>query len=346
MTAWRVLACLLLTVATPAWSQPPEWRDESSHKLTLVEVEDGVRLEVLDWGGSGRALLLLAGLGDTAHVFDDIAPMLATRYRVVGVTRRGHRGSSAPAPSPGSGYTIARLAEDLVRVMDAVGLQRPVVAGHSFAGEEMHILGARHADRVAGLIYVDAAFDRADRFEAHEAATRALPGAPRPAAADLASFAALRSFLSTTWGSPGPGPEARLRARYVANADGSVRPWAPEPHVMQALSAEMKAMTTAYTPERIRVPALAIYAAPASTAEMMRPWYHADDAAVRERVETLYRLERENVARHAKWFAAFAERGRVTELSGGHDLVVSHPREVVQQIDAFVSSLPATPASR
>ncbi len=336
MSAWHVLACLLVTVATPAWSQPAEWRDESSHKITLVEVEDGVRLEVLDWGGSGRALLLLAGLGDTAHVFDDVAPTLATRYRVVGVTRRGHRSSSSP-----TGYTIARLAEDLVRVMDALGLQRPVVAGHSFAGEEMHVLGARHANRIAGLIYVDAAFNRADRFEEHEAATRALPGGPRPAAADLASFAALRAFLTRTLGPP--GPEARLRARYVANADGSVRgPWAPEPHVMQALSAEMRAMTTAYTPERIRVPALAIYAAPASTAEMMRPWYQADDPTVRGRVETLYRLERENVARHAKWFTAFAERGRVTELSGGHDLVVSNPREVVQQIDTFVSSLPAT----
>jgi pimeloyl-ACP methyl ester carboxylesterase len=234
---------------------------------------------------------------------------------------------------------MVRLAEDLVRVMDAVGLQRPIIAGHSFAGEEMHVLGARHAGRIAGLVYVDAAFDRADRFEAYEAATRAMPAAPRPQPADLASFTALRAFLERNIGSP--GPEARLRARYVANADGSVRgPWSPDAAVMQAYSAEMRAMTTAYTPERIRVPALAIYAAPASAAEMMRPWYQADDPAVRERVETLYRLERENVARHARWFAAFAEGGRVAQLSGGHDLFVSNPRDVVQQIDAFVSSLP------
>ena len=180
----RVLACLLLVIATPAWSQPAEWRDQSSHKTTLVEVEDGVRLEVLDWGGSGQALLLLAGLGDSAHVFDDVAPTLAARYRVVGVTRRGHPRSSSPA----SGYTTARLAEDLVRVMDAVGLQRPVVVGHSFAGEEMHVLGARFASRIAGLVYVDAAFDRADRFQDYEAASRAMPAAPRPQPADLVSF--------------------------------------------------------------------------------------------------------------------------------------------------------------
>jgi len=338
MTVQRVLVCLLLAMSTPAWAQPGEWRDESSHTATLIEVEDGVRLEVLDWGGSGRELVLLAGLGDTAHVFDDIAPALATRYRVIGVTRRGHPRSSAPA----SGYTTVRLAEDIVRVMDAVGLKRPVVAGHSFAGEEMHVLGARYADRIAGLIYVDAAFNRADRFEEHEAATRAMPAPPRPEPADLASFAALRAYLTRTQGSP--GPEARLRARNVAKADGSIRgPWSPDAQVMQAFSAEMRTMTAAYTPERIRVPALAIYAAPASATEMMRPWYPADDPALRERVQTLYRLERENVARHARWFAAFAERGRVAELSGGHDLFVSNPREVLQQIDAFVASLPATP---
>jgi pimeloyl-ACP methyl ester carboxylesterase len=330
-----VLACLLLAFAAPASSQTAEWRDESSHTARLVEVEEGVRLEVLDWGGQGRALVLLTGLGDSAHVFDDIAPALAARYRVVGVSRRGHPGSSSPV----SGYTTARLAADIVRVMDVVGLPRPIVVGHSFAGEEMHVLGARHASRIGGLIYVDAAFDRADRFAEHEAANRGLPPPPRPGPADLASFGAVRAYLTRTQGSP--GPEARLRARYVANPDGSIRgPWSPDAHVMQAYSAEMKAMTTAYEPERIQVPALAIYAVPVSASDLMRPWFKADDAALRERVETLFPLERENVARHARWFTAFAARGRVAELAGGHDLVVANPREVRQQIDAFVSSLP------
>jgi hypothetical protein len=110
---------------------------------------------------------------------------------------------------------------------------------------------------------------------------------------------------------------------------------------MQAYSAEMRAMTKEYMPERIKVPALAIYAAPKSANELMRPSFKADDPAVRERVEALYPLERENVARHARWFAAFAERGRTVELSGGHDLIVTNPREVLQQIDAFVAQLQA-----
>jgi len=46
------------------------WKDPSPHAVRFVSVGDGVRLEVLDWGGSGRAVVLLAGGGDTAHVFE------------------------------------------------------------------------------------------------------------------------------------------------------------------------------------------------------------------------------------------------------------------------------------
>src|SRR5262245_47992689 len=150
-----VLSVLWLLIAS---SQQIEWKDPSPHTLKSVTVDEGVSLEVLDWGGAGPELVLIAGLGDAAHVFDDIAPALAKRYRVVGVTRRGHPGSSAPT----TGYTFARLAEDVVRVMDALDLKNPVVVGHSFAGEEMHVLGARYSNRIAGLVYVAAASDRGD----------------------------------------------------------------------------------------------------------------------------------------------------------------------------------------
>jgi pimeloyl-ACP methyl ester carboxylesterase len=300
-----------------------------------VTVEDGVHLEVLDWGGSGPALVLLAGLGDTAHVFDDFAPMLTASYRVLGVTRRGHGRSSAPA----TGYAVARLAEDVVRVMDAAGVNRPVVVGHSFAGEELHLLAARHSGKIAGVVYIDGAFNRADGSEDYDAVARTLPPPPAPGPADRASFTALRSFLVSVQGAA--GPEAHLRARYLANADGTIaRQWAPDPPVRQALSAEMQAMSKAYNPERIRVPALAIYAAPKSPADLMRPWYPADDPALRERVETLYRLARERFTRHARWFQAFAERGRVSEIPGTHYLFLGSPRDVRREIDSFVSSLP------
>jgi pimeloyl-ACP methyl ester carboxylesterase len=325
-----------------------EWEDPSPHTTRFVTVEDGVQLEVLDWGGTGPALVLLAGGGATAHHYDDFAQALTDRYRVVGLTRRGHRGSTA---APG-GYGFARLAEDVLHVIDSMGVRNPVVIGVSFAGEEMHILGARHSAKIRGLVYVDAAFDRgdADDEETFNAVARTVPTAPSAQSNDLASFKALRAHLEKYGGA---GPEAYLRTRYRTNPDGSIAGlWAPERSIFQAMTRELRAAYNPYSPERIRVPAVAIYAVPKSADDLMlrgssdrSPFPElvdsaAADPALRERVEKLYLLTRARVLKHAEWFEAFAEGGRVVELSGNHDLIVSNPREVLEQIDAFVSSLP------
>lgn len=99
-----VTLCVVLAQVTSASPQQMEWKDLSPHVVKSVPVDHDVQLEVSDWGGSGPALVLLAGLGDTAHVFDDFAPMLTARYRVVGVTRRAHGQSSAPVT--GYGFVI------------------------------------------------------------------------------------------------------------------------------------------------------------------------------------------------------------------------------------------------
>src|SRR5260221_4400087 len=74
----------------------PAWRDPSPHRGTTVTVDREVTLEVLDWGGTGRPLVLLAGLGNTAHVFDDFAPRLPALGHIYGITRRGFGASSVP----------------------------------------------------------------------------------------------------------------------------------------------------------------------------------------------------------------------------------------------------------
>jgi len=155
-----VPAFVILLVSLP-WrlpaQQPARWHDPSPHKIQFVTVDDNVKLEVLDWGGSGRSLVLLAGLGNTAHVFDDFAPKLTSAYHVVGITRRGYGASSVPD----SGYSADRLGDDVLAVLDALKLNRPVLVGHSIAEEELSSVGTRHPDRVAGLIYLDAAYSHA-----------------------------------------------------------------------------------------------------------------------------------------------------------------------------------------
>lgn len=147
-----VALILLLARLTPA-QEAAGWRDPSPHSSQFVMVDKNVSLEVLDWGGSGRPIVLLAGLGITAHVFDDFAPKLAGTYHVYGITRRGFGASSAPA----SGYSADRLGDDVIAVIDSLKLNGAVLAGHSIAGEELSSIGTRHPEKVSGLIYLEAA---------------------------------------------------------------------------------------------------------------------------------------------------------------------------------------------
>ena len=91
------------------------WRDPSPHRTRFVTVDSSVRLEVLDWGGSGRPIVLL-GCYLSAHVYDDIAPKLTDRFRVYGITRRGLGASDKPA----SGYSVQRSADDVVEVLESL----------------------------------------------------------------------------------------------------------------------------------------------------------------------------------------------------------------------------------
>ncbi len=82
--------------------------------------------------GPGRPLVLLAGGGYTAHVFDEFAPKLAASYHVYGTTRRGFGASGFAA----SERTLNPLRDDVLTVVDALKLSRSVLVGHSIAGAE------------------------------------------------------------------------------------------------------------------------------------------------------------------------------------------------------------------
>lgn len=146
-----VIFCL---AAATCVAQEAVWRDPSPHSARFVTVDNNVQLEVLDWGGSGRALVLLAGLGNTADVFDEFAPKLTSAHHVFGITRRGFGLSSAP---PG-GYSADRLGDDVLEGLHSLKVEQPVLVGHSIAGEELSSIATRHPEQISGLIYLDAAY--------------------------------------------------------------------------------------------------------------------------------------------------------------------------------------------
>jgi pimeloyl-ACP methyl ester carboxylesterase len=139
-------------------TEESSWRrDRTSHTIRFVDVEKGVKLEVVDWGGTGRPLILLAGGNNHAHSFDRFAPKLTSTYHVYGITRRGSGTSSAPLPTRAN-YDADRLGDDVVAVIAALGLDKPILVGHSLAGQELSSVGSRHPDKVAGLVYLDAGY--------------------------------------------------------------------------------------------------------------------------------------------------------------------------------------------
>src|SRR5205823_12304973 len=187
------------------------WQDPSPHTVEFVTVDANVRLEVLDWGGAGRSLVLLPGGGDTAHVFDGFAPKLAASYHVYGITRRGFGASSVPA----SGYGADRLGDDVLAALDSLKLTRPVLVGHSLGGEELSSVGSRYSKRVAGLVYLDAAYQyafdngRGGTLDELQKGANPQPSPPSPNASDLASFSSLQAWFTRIYGVTPPEAEFR-----------------------------------------------------------------------------------------------------------------------------------------
>src|SRR5712691_11599016 len=154
----RALGLALLVtqavVAQPAPQSAPTWRDPSPHHVRWITVDSSVRLEVLDWGGSGPRLVLL-GCYLTAHVYDEFAPKLANQFHVYGITRRG----IGAADHPAGGYELQRSADDVLEVIDSLKLQKPILVANSCGGWVQTLLAAQHSDRLGGLVYLDAAED-------------------------------------------------------------------------------------------------------------------------------------------------------------------------------------------
>ena len=126
-------------------------------KTGFIEI-DGGQLQTLDWGGSGPALVFLAGYANTPHFFDSLARALTDRFHVLGLTRRAHGASAQPV----SGYDVPTLARDAIGLLDAFGLEKATFAGHSFAGVELCCLADLHPTRIDKLVFLDTLYEYTD----------------------------------------------------------------------------------------------------------------------------------------------------------------------------------------
>jgi pimeloyl-ACP methyl ester carboxylesterase len=307
------------------------WHDPSPHSVRFVTVDKSVPLEVLDWGGTGRTLVLLAGGGNTAHVFDDFAPKLTNQYHVVGITRRGFGASGFRSDD----NTADTLGKDVLDVLDALKLEKPVLIGHSFAGLEMSSVANQHPERVAGLVYLDAAysyaFDNGKGADVMDMMKLNAPQPPGPQKQDLASFAAYRAYVGSIDGFA--IPEAEFHFQRKARWFGRVGDYIDYPGgsmLMAVLSAGNK-----YT--QIPAPACFIYASPHSLGQWVEK--NPDPAVQADARKYSATLEAMDAKQIASVREAFPGDTMITIPGANHYVFMTNEAEVLQAIRAFVSGL-------
>jgi pimeloyl-ACP methyl ester carboxylesterase len=161
----------VLFIALIQSATPQTWTDPSPHHIQFITVAPDVRLEVIDWGGKGKTIVFLAGLKNTAHIFDDYAPQFTDSYHVIGITRRGFGASSQPMSK-----SLRTWVDDIHTVLDYLKISRAILIGHSIAGNELTKFASIYPSRVEKLVYLDAAYDYVDML-------KSMPEYPSPPAA-------------------------------------------------------------------------------------------------------------------------------------------------------------------
>jgi non-heme chloroperoxidase len=333
-----VAACILsgtiLGAQQHATNEAAKTDDQSPHSVQFIAVEKDVRLEVLDWGGSGRPLILLAGLGATAHGFDDFAPKLTASYHVYSITRRGFGASSAPKPDC-ENYSADRLGDDVLAVMDALKIERPILFGHSIAGEELSSIGTRFPERVAGLIYLDAGYAYA-YYDDHAAQGEWM----------FDTFALQKEL--NQYGSPGAPHDKKAEIDHLLKISLPRFEKALEEHQKQLQEMPDDAAGPPDTPQMrinvailhgfqiykgVRCPALAIFADP----HQLPPNAGSDPA----KRAAMVAKDLASTSAQADAFQAGNPSARVVRLpNASHWVVGTNEADALREMNAFIAKLP------
>ncbi|MEJ1962736.1 MAG: alpha/beta hydrolase [Gammaproteobacteria bacterium] len=115
---------------------------------------NGIRINLDDQGKGDLALVFLHYWGGSTRTWKHVIPPLAKFYRTIAVDHRGWGDSDAPA----DGYTLADHANDTLGVIEALGLKRYVVIGHSMGGKVAQFLASRRPAGLVGLVVMGSAF--------------------------------------------------------------------------------------------------------------------------------------------------------------------------------------------
>lgn len=121
---------------------------------TGVFEANGINIHYLRTGGDKPPIVLLHGLMTNGACWTPLARMLEEDYDVIMPDARGHGNSSAP----NKGYCYYNLANDVLSLIEILGLKGPMLLGHSMGGMTAALVASRNPKRLRGLILADPTF--------------------------------------------------------------------------------------------------------------------------------------------------------------------------------------------
>jgi pimeloyl-ACP methyl ester carboxylesterase len=298
--------------------------DNTPHAVRMVEVAPGVELEVIDWGGSGPQMVLLTGLGDSAHVYDQFAYQFTEHFHVIGITRRGF----LPSSQPNDGYDVPTRAADDIAVLDAMGIEKAVFVGHSLAGSELSRLGLEYPDRVEKLVYLDAS-DLAERFSPDRTEP---PGAQPLFTPDTLKSMQYYQAASARYTALRE-PDAAVCHNLAFDAEGAIVDATSPDWVAEELLAGVAANPpTEWT--KIRAPRLGIFAP--YTAEARQAWYFYLDPAQRAEFDAAWPPIMDWFSTTIDKFAEANEANTHRLWGAPHYVYINYEAEVVRWMREFL----------
>lgn len=275
----------------------------------------GLSFHYREYGTEGSPVVLLHGVASNSRIWITTAPLLAESHRVFALDQRGHGESD----KPDAGYDFESVVGDLAAFIDALGLERPIVVGHSWGGNVALQYAAAHPDRTAGLAMVDGGYievsarpgmtwERAEKEMAPPELTHLTP-------AQLVE-GAKRWQLGQIWSDE---VEAALLGNFETTETGTIQPRLSRANHMQVVRALWEQKPSELF-RHVQCPTL-FAAAESRGTEQAKSWMQMKRAAI-ERAEAL--LENCQVC----WFEDTI-----------HDIPLHRPEALARTIEEFVLGL-------
>lgn len=295
---------------------------QTNHQLKSINGSTNNKLEVLDWGGKGQAILFLAGLGNTAHVYDNFAPKFINKFHVYGLSRRGYGTSEQTT----TGYTIDTLTKDILSVVDALGIDKVILIGHSIAGDEITTFANHYPDRVLKIIYLDAAYDHSNleqlpHIDFHQNSTK-----------DSLSIQDLNDDNKKMRGFVFPNDE--LEHQFVFSSHGFRIKQITPPTISRTIAMSIK-MSPDY--KGIKCDALAIYAQRNTAQQWFAAYSYMDSSTQQKAVNEFMPEWKKYYTAEINRFKNETVKGKVEEIpNADHYVFLTNPNETERLIKAFL----------